>query len=108
MKFEISPDSEVLFEKIKDLETEIPEFDNPSDFFGFTEKYRLEVIFSFIEKGVRVISTDGVVISPFAEIGAGTVIHPNTEIRHGVRSRRRREDRPVLPHKAEYRSALRR
>ncbi len=85
MKIAITPDSEVLFEKISDLGIEIPASGSPADFYCSVDKYRVEVIRSFIEKGVRFISFDGVVISPLAEIGPGTVIHPNTEIRHGVK-----------------------
>jgi len=55
-----------------------------ADFFRAKSDYILEVIASFAERGVKFISTDGVVISPFAKIGAGTVIHPNTQIRSGV------------------------
>ncbi len=52
-----------------------------SDFFEMTEKVRMEIIFGHIENGVRFVSVDGVVISPFAKIGRGTEIHPTTEIR---------------------------
>ncbi len=52
-----------------------------TDFFEATEKMRMEIIFSHIENGVRFVSVDGVVISPFAKIGRGTEIHPTTEIR---------------------------
>lgn len=51
-----------------------------TDFFEETEKVRMEIIFSHLENGVRFISVDGVVISPFAKIGRGTEIHPTTEI----------------------------
>lgn len=54
------------------------------DFLRAKREYILQVIASFAERGVKFVSTDGVVISPFAKIGAGTVIHPNTEIRSGV------------------------
>lgn len=55
-----------------------------SDFLRAKKEYIFEVIASFAERGVKFVSTDGVVISPFAQIGAGTVIHANTEIRSGV------------------------
>ena len=54
------------------------------DFLRAKREYILQVIALFAERGVKFVSTDGVVISPFAKIGAGTVIHPNTEIRSGV------------------------
>lgn len=55
-----------------------------ADFLRASREYILEVLASFAERGVEFVSTDGVVISPFAVIGAGTVIHPNTQIRSGV------------------------
>lgn len=55
-----------------------------ADFCRASHEYILEVLYSFLERGVEFVSTDGVVISPFAIIGAGTVIHPNTQIRSGV------------------------
>ncbi len=51
------------------------------DFYKMTEEIRKQIIFSHIEKGVRFVSTDGVVISPFAKIGEGTEIHSSTELR---------------------------
>ncbi len=55
-----------------------------ADFYRAAREYILEVLYAFAERGVEFISTDGVVISPFAIIGAGTIIHPNTQIRSGV------------------------
>ena len=37
----------------------------------------------FIDKGVIFSSLDGILISPFAKIGRGTRIYPNTQIRSG-------------------------
>ena len=55
-----------------------------SDYYEAAQCYIRTVALSFCERGVRFASLDGVLISPFAEIGAGTVIYPNVQIRHGV------------------------
>lgn len=54
---------------------------NAYDFFEECEKIRMSVIFRLMDCGVRFVSVDGVVVSPFAEIGEGCEIHPSTEIR---------------------------
>lgn len=84
----ISPDEELLFEPISshaacwegfgDVET-------VSDYYEAIQCYIRTVALSFAEKGVKFSSLDGVMISPFAEIGKGTVIFPNVQIRHGVK-----------------------
>ena len=51
------------------------------DFFEESEKFKMSVIYSHIGNGVFFTAVDGVIISPFAVIGKGTVIHGNTEIR---------------------------
>ena len=55
-----------------------------ADYYKAVREYILKILYSFAERGVEFISMDGVIISPFAIIGEGTVIHPNTEIRSGV------------------------
>ena len=72
----ISPDEELLFEPISshaacwegfgDVET-------VSDYYEAIQCYIRTVALSFAEKGVKFSSLDGVMISPFAEIGKGTV-----------------------------------
>lgn len=54
---------------------------NGLDFFEESERVKMAVIYKHMESGVIFVSIDGVVISPAAVIGRGTVIHPNTEIR---------------------------
>ena len=56
-----------------------------SDYYEAADRYARAVALTFAERGVRFHSFDGVLISPFAEIGAGTVIFPNVQIRHGVK-----------------------
>jgi len=59
-----------LFEDIEDI----------SDYYAAAECFRGEVLFHFARRGVRFSAFDGVVISPFAKIGEGTLIKPSTEI----------------------------
>ena len=51
------------------------------DFFELVNTLNIRSIMEFIEKGVIFSSLDGVLISPFAKIGRGTRIYPNTQIR---------------------------
>ena len=48
--------------------------------FALTLAVTKRVLLSFVESGVRFLSFDGIVISPFAKIGKGTLIRPGTEI----------------------------
>lgn len=61
------------------------EVETLSDYYEAVQCYIRTVALSFAERGVKFQSLDGVMISPFAEIGEGTVIFPNVQIRHGVR-----------------------
>lgn len=77
----------LCFEPLEGHALDFPPFakvKSKAEFYRAAREYTLEVLYSFAERGVEFISTDGVVISPFAIIGAGTVIHPNTQIRSGV------------------------
>ena len=53
------------------------------DFFELVNTLNIRSIMEFIEKGVIFSSLDGILISPFAKIGRGTRIYPNTQIRKG-------------------------
>ncbi len=55
------------------------------EYYAALQRYTREVALSFAERGVIFLSLDGVLISPFAEIGKGSVIGPNVQLRHGVR-----------------------
>lgn len=84
----ISPEEEVLFVPLSER---VPLFAgflaaaSPADFYEAADRYRKMVLRSFADRGVRFVSFDGVVIAPDAEIGEGTVIHPNTEVRRSCR-----------------------
>ena len=55
-----------------------------ADYYAAAQRYRTELLMAYAEKGVRFISTDGVVICPTARIGEGTVIWPNVQIKDGT------------------------
>ena len=55
-----------------------------AEYFEAAEAFRRRVLLDFVNAGVDFSSFDGVVISPFAKIGAGTVIHASTQIKSGV------------------------
>ena len=52
------------------------------DFFELVNTLNIRSIMEFIDKGVIFSSLDGILISPFAKIGRGTRVYPNTQIRH--------------------------
>ena len=58
--------------------------DSRSDYYEAAQRYIRFVALSFAERGVKLHSIDGVMISPLAVIGEGTEIYPNVQIRHGV------------------------
>lgn len=66
------------------LKSELAACRGPLDRFELINTITVRVIMGFIEKGVRFLSLDGIVISPFAKIGKGTTIHPGTQIRQDV------------------------
>ncbi|MBE6636991.1 MAG: UDP-N-acetylglucosamine diphosphorylase [Ruminococcaceae bacterium] len=83
----ISENEELLFEPMKDHAAEWAGFtdvESYADYYEAVQCYIRTVALSFAERGVKFHSLDGVMISPFAQIGAGTVIFPNVQIRHGV------------------------
>ncbi len=55
-----------------------------ADYYAAAQRYRMDILMAYAEKGVRFVSTDGVVICPTALIGEGTVIYPNVQIKDGV------------------------
>ena len=54
---------------------------NALDFFDLVTTVTVRIIMKHIENGVRFLSLDGVVISPFVTIGNGTRIQPGTQLR---------------------------
>lgn len=81
----------ICFEPLRELlraniltEKELASCRSPLDRFDLVTTVTVRVLMRFLEKGVRFLSLDGVVISPFAEIGEGTRIQPGTQIRRGV------------------------
>ena len=87
-KIGIAEDEELLFEPISTHASDwtgFLEIETLSDYFEASQCYIRTVALSFAEKGVKFTSLDGVMISPFAEIGEGTIIYPNVQIRHGVK-----------------------
>lgn len=77
----------LLFEPIQSHAAFWPGFasiETISDYYQALQSYIREVALSFAERGVKFTSLDGVMISPFAEIGEGTVVDPNVQIRSGV------------------------
>ena len=84
-------DEIVCFESVSDLiregiifERELSACKNTLDFFDLVTTVTVRVMMNYIENGVRFLSLDGIVISPFAKIGKGTTIHPGTQIRRNV------------------------
>jgi len=78
----------VCFEDFYDLydmgilsEDDILNSKNVLDLFDLTLSVNMRTITDLMENGVIFVSLDGVVISPFAKIGKGSVIHPGTQIR---------------------------
>lgn len=84
----ISADDELLFEPISAHAADwdgFSEVETLEDYYDAVQCYIKTVALSFVNKGVKFNSLDGVMISPFAQIGEGTVIFPNVQIRHGVK-----------------------
>lgn len=54
------------------------------DYYRLSDAVRDRVIGEMMDRGVRFLSTDGVILSPFARIGEGTLIQPGTQLRQGV------------------------
>ncbi len=84
----IGDDEELLFEPLSAHASDwegFAEVETLSEYYEAVQCYIRTVALSFAERGVKFHSLDGVMISPFAEIGEGTVIFPNVQIRHGVR-----------------------
>jgi bifunctional UDP-N-acetylglucosamine pyrophosphorylase/glucosamine-1-phosphate N-acetyltransferase len=84
-------DFKICFETVVDLynegmilDSELSTVKNLLDFFDLVNTVNMRSIMSFIEAGVVFASLDGILISPFAKIGRGTLIYPNTQIRHNV------------------------
>ncbi len=81
----------ICFEKVSDLvaasiitENELSLCKNILDFFDLVTTVTVRVMMTHMENGVRFLSLDGIVISPFAKIGKDTLIQPGTQIRQGV------------------------
>ena len=86
-----SSDSVICFETVGDLynkgiisENELRSPKNLMDWFDLVNVVTVRVLTELIDNGVEFLSLDGIVISPFAKIGKGTVIHPGTQIRKDV------------------------
>ena len=47
--------------------------------------YRIAILERLINEGVSIPCFDGVMVSPLAQVGAGTELQPGTQLRHGVR-----------------------
>lgn len=84
-------DFKICFESVIDLynegmiaDSEISAVKNLLDFFDLVNTVNVRSIMSFIEAGVIFASLDGILISPFAKIGRGTTVYPNTQIRQNV------------------------
>lgn len=81
---------QICFEDVADLykegiitDSDLSAVKNLLDWFDLVNAVNMRVIMSFIEKGVLFLSLDGILLSPFAKIGRGTLIYPNTQIRSG-------------------------
>lgn len=77
----------VCFEPFSADAANYPAFQNvesAAEFYAAKADYTKSVLLRFVERGVEFVSFDGVIISPFARIGRGTVIYPNVQIRSGV------------------------
>lgn len=86
-----SSDTIVCFESLYSLlengivgESELKGIKNLIEWFDFVNAVTIRIIMNHIENGVEFLSLDGIVISPFAKIGKGSVIHPGSQIRQGV------------------------
>ena len=84
-------DEVICFESVSDLvkagivyERELSACKNILDFFDLVTTVTVRIMMNHMENGVRFLSLDGIVISPFAKIGKGTTIHPGTQIRQNV------------------------
>jgi bifunctional UDP-N-acetylglucosamine pyrophosphorylase/glucosamine-1-phosphate N-acetyltransferase len=84
-------DFTICFESVVDLynegmiaESELSAVKNLLDFFDLVNTVNVRSIMGFIESGVIFASLDGILISPFAKIGRGTTVYPNTQIRKNV------------------------
>ena len=84
-------DTVICFESVYSLyengivtENELRAPRNLLDWFDLVNTVTVRIIMDHIENGVEFLSLDGIVISPFAKIGKGTVIHPGTQIRSSV------------------------
>ena len=80
-----SKDMKICFEPLSVVDlTWFAHVDTRTKYLLAMQAYTRHVLEQFAERGVIFTSLDGVVISPFAKIGVGTVIHAGTQIRHGV------------------------
>lgn len=84
-------DFSICFESVVSLydagvisENELNEVKNLLDLFDLVNTVNVRSIMRFIENGVIFTSLDGILISPFAKIGRGTTVYPNTQIRKNV------------------------
>ncbi len=84
-------DFKICFESVVDLynegiisDGELSPVKTLLDFFDLVNTVNVRSIMSFIESGVIFASLDGILISPFAKIGKGTTVYPNTQIRKNV------------------------
>ncbi len=81
----------ICFESVVDLykegfiaDSELSAVKTLLDFFDLVNTVNVRSIMRYIESGVRFASLDGILISPFAKIGKGTTVYPNTQIRKNV------------------------
>ena len=84
-------DYEICFERVYDIydkgyltDDDIIGSQNALDFFDLTLNVNMRVITDLMESGVMFVSLDGIVISPFAKVGKGSVIHPGTQLRRNA------------------------
>lgn len=87
----VDPDAEICFERLSSLYAaglidigDVACFSDNMLRFDFVQRFTRKVLEGFVLSGVVFLSFDGVIISPFASIEEGAVIHPGTQIRHGV------------------------
>ena len=81
----------ICFESVEELvragiisERELTACKNTLDFFDLVTTVTVRIMMNHMENGVRFLSLDGIVISPFTKIGKGTTIHPGTQLRRNV------------------------
>ncbi|MBQ3049931.1 MAG: hypothetical protein IJC94_08270 [Oscillospiraceae bacterium] len=67
------------------VKTDWQKVSTAKELFEAAQKVNGEVLEQLLEKGVKLLSKDGVMVSPDAEIGAGTEILPGTIIKSGVK-----------------------